>query len=100
MNMPGFTAENSLYRTSGRYQMTSSTRRVKLSASLLQPSAAIYQDGRFVCYGEVTEEGFINCFDYGGAPGEDPRLAVQCRRACWRLYRGDPTERAECLASC
>lgn len=99
MNIPGFTAEDSLYRTSGRYQMTSSTRRVKLNASLVQPSAAIYQDGRFVCNGEVTDEGFINCYPLGGG-GEDPRIAVQCRRACWNLHRGDPAARAECLADC
>jgi len=42
MNMPGFTAEESLYRTSDRYRLTSSTHRVELNASLVQPSAAIY----------------------------------------------------------
>jgi hypothetical protein len=75
INMPGFTAEASLYRTSGRHQMTSSTLRVELNASLVQPSAAIYVGGRFVCYGEVTREGFINCYPLpGGGPSEQPDL--------------------------
>jgi hypothetical protein len=72
VNIPGFTAEDSLYRTSGRYQMTRSTHRVELNASLVQPSAAIYVDGRFVCYGEVTGGGFINCYPPGGGPSEPP----------------------------
>ncbi len=76
MNIPRFTAEDSLYRTSGRYQMTSSTHRVELNASLVQPSAAIYVDGRFVCYGDVTGGGFINCYPPGGGGSEF------CRPSC------------------
>jgi hypothetical protein len=73
MSVPGFTAEDSLYRTSGHYQMTRSTHRVELNASLVQPSVAIYVGGRFVCYGEVTEEGF-SCEPLGGGVSEPPDL--------------------------
>ncbi|HEV2915789.1 MAG TPA: hypothetical protein VGX92_21080 [Pyrinomonadaceae bacterium] len=69
MNMPGFTAETSLYKTGGRYQMISSAHRVELNAMLVQPSLAIYMDGRFVCDGEVTDRGFINCNPPGGFEG-------------------------------
>jgi hypothetical protein len=85
-NMPGFTAEESLYRTSGRYQVSSSTHRVQLNASLVQPSAAIYVGGRFVCYGEVTDNGFINCYPPGGGVSEPPDLVcgpcIRGRQRC------------------
>lgn len=86
MNMPGFTAEDSLYRTSRCYQMTKSIHRVELNASLVQPAAAIYADGRFVCYGEVTDEGFINCDPLGGGVFEPPELVcgpcIKGRQRC------------------
>ena len=99
MNMPGFTAEQSLYKTSGRYQMTSSTHRVKLNANLVQPALAIYIDGRYVCNGEVTDNGFINCYPLsGGDGGGRPDFAcLQCRRNCWRK---PSAQRAACLAHC
>jgi hypothetical protein len=72
MNKPGFTAEASLYRTNGRYQMAGARYRVELNASLVQPSAAIYVGGRFVCDGEVTANGFIDCYPLpGGGPLEE-----------------------------
>jgi hypothetical protein len=37
---------------------------------------AIYVDGRFVCYGDVTANGFINCYPMGG--GGEPF----CRPTC------------------
>jgi hypothetical protein len=82
MTLPGFTAEDSLYRTSGRYRMTSSTHRVEPNAGLVQPSAAIYEGRRFVCYGEVTEEGFINCYPLIGGRREPPDLV------CGRCING------------
>ena len=57
MNMPGFVADSSLYKASGRYRMTGSTGGVELNTNLVQPSLAIYIDGRFVCNGEVTDNG-------------------------------------------
>jgi hypothetical protein len=80
MSMAGFTAEASLYKTSGHYQMTGSIHGVGLNASLVQPSAAIYVGGRFVCYGDVTSEGFINCYPPGGGVSEPPDLVCSpCR---------------------
>src|SRR5688500_11676210 len=67
LNVPGFTAEDSLYRTRRGNRMTGSPDRVELNASLVQPSAAIYVGGRFVCDGEVTHTGFINCYPPGRA---------------------------------
>ena len=73
MNMPGFTAEGSLHSTRMRNRMAGSSRGVGLDANVFQPAAAIYVDGRFVCYGEVTSEGFINCYPPSGGhsqPGD------------------------------
>jgi hypothetical protein len=100
-NMPGFTAETSLYKTSGRYQVTITTHRVELNADLVQPSLAIYMDGRFVCNGEVTANGFINCYPLdgggGGGGGGRPNLCLLCRRGCLR----EPlAKRAACRADC
>jgi hypothetical protein len=44
-------------------------------ANTLQPAAAIYIGGRFICNGEVTPNGYINCYPMGGG-GE------RCRPAC------------------
>lgn len=80
MTMPGFSAEDSLYQTSGRYRMKGSNHGAELNASLLQPSAAIYVGGRFVCYGEVTGAGFIDCYPPGGGSSEPPDLVCgPCR---------------------
>ena len=106
MNIPGFTADSSLYKTNGRYQMNSSTHRVELNASLVQPSLAIYMDGRFVCDGEVTDNGFINCDPIGGGGGGGgvDRVDRLERLACARCYtkcnRKPVTQRAACRAQC
>lgn len=103
INMPGFTAEDSLYKTSGLYQMASTIHGIELNANLVQPSLAIYIDGRFVCNGEVTDNGFINCYPLGGGGGgsggggPDPRCLLQCRRNC---LRKPPAQRAACRADC
>ena len=102
MKMPGFTAEESLFKTSGRYQMTSSTHKVELNASLVQPSLAIYIDGRFVCNGEVTDNGFINCYPFGGGGGgggPDP-VGLACVRCKAKCNTKPPAQRAACRANC
>jgi len=48
----------------------------RTARNTLHPAAAIYQDGRFVCYGEVTGNGYINCYPMGG--GGEPF----CRPTC------------------
>jgi hypothetical protein len=86
MTMPGFTAEHSVYRTSGRYQLARPATKADLNAGLIQPSAAIYSGGRFVCYGEVTDSGFINCYPPGGGLSEPPDLVcgpcIRGRQRC------------------
>ena len=86
VNMPRFTAERSLYRTAGRYQRARSPQRGALSAGAVQPAAAIYSGGRFVCYGDVTDSGFINCYPPGGGHSEPPELVcgpcIRGRQRC------------------
>jgi hypothetical protein len=100
--MPGFTAETSLYKTSGRYQMTSSTRRVELNANLVRPSLPIYMDGRFVCDGEITDYGVINCYPpSGGGGGGRPDLGAKACASCYRnCNKKPPAQRAACRADC
>ena len=99
INMPGFTAEDSLYKTSRLYQMASTIYGIELNANLVQPSLAIYIDGRYVCDGEVTGNGFINCYPPGGGGGGGrPDLScLQCKRNC---LKKPPAQRAACRADC
>ena len=99
MNMPGFTAEDSLYKTNGRYQGASSVHGIELNANSVQPSLAIYIDGRFVCNGEVTANGFIDCYPLGGGGGGDrPDFScLQCKRNC---LRKPLAQRAACREAC
>lgn len=99
MNMPGFTAGGSLYKTNGHYQMASSSREIEINTNFVQPSLAIYIDGRFVCNGEVTANGFIDCYPLGGGGGGGrPDLAcLQCKRNC---LKKPLAQRAACRADC
>ena len=100
MKMPGFTAEDSLYKTNGRYQMANSIHGIELNSNLVQPSLAIYIDGRFVCNGEVTANGFIDCYPIGGGGGGGGRpdlSCMQCKRNC---LKKPPAQRAACRADC
>lgn len=78
MNLPRFTADASLYKTSQVYMTGAQHFRAGLS-NVVQPAMAIYIDGRFVCNGEVTPNGFINCYPGGGGGG--PREPT-CRPRC------------------
>jgi hypothetical protein len=72
MNVPGFRATISLAAPAGMYRAAIKGGQ---GASVLQPAAAIYMDGRFICNGDVTANGFINCYPPGGG-------GQRCRPAC------------------
>ena len=73
MRTPGFVATTAEDVPVGRYQIIALTDlRV---TGMIQPAAAIYMDGRFICNGEVTANGFINCYPPGGG-------GQRCRPAC------------------
>jgi hypothetical protein len=102
MNIPSFTAEASLSESSQRY-LTSSLSRLgnhgskwSAASNSVQPSMAIYLDGRFVCNGEVTDNGFINCDPIGGGGG--PRDPL-CRPGCGPCRRvpGEPGRWKTCI---
>lgn len=86
MNLPGFTAEFDLYRGDRHYVTGfpgfrgSHKSGETAGVNSVLPSLAIYVDGRYVCNGEVTDNGFINCdpIGGGGGPGRDPI----CRPSC------------------
>ncbi len=63
MRTPGFHAMNALADAARPYRFATSGRR---ETNALQPALAIYVDGRFVCNGEVTGNGYINCYPLGG----------------------------------
>jgi hypothetical protein len=73
MRLPAFTASSVLPAPVPSFRATSDPRAPRAG---IRPAAAIYVDGRFVCYGEVTGSGYINCYPPGG--GGSPR----CRPAC------------------
>ena len=75
MNIPGFTAPASLYRSPVSYVVGSQANRSLGSSDRVQPAMAIYVGGRYICNGEVTDNGFINCDPIG------PREPV-CRPGC------------------
>lgn len=85
MSIPGFTGEASFYGISRPSQMKRSPGHADLVAMLVQPAAAIYVGGRFVCNGEVTENGFIDCSSPGGH-SEPPDLVcgpcIRGRQRC------------------
>ena len=74
MNIPGFSAEASVYRT-GRPYASGSFRHTAGLANSVQPALAIYVDGRYVCNGDVNSNGFINCYPPGGG-------GQLCRPSC------------------
>lgn len=76
MNTPGFTASASLYRSSVSYVIGAQANRSFGFSDSVQPAMAIYVDGRYICNGEVTDNGFINCYPIGGG-GEQ-----LCRPGC------------------
>jgi len=80
MRTPGFTATTTLDTAASRYGAAATGGNA--GVNLLRPAAAIYMDGRFVCYGEVTPNGFINCYPSGGGGGGGG--SPRCRPACGR----------------
>ncbi len=72
MNMPGFTAELSLYQTNGRY-----------SASQVSPAAEIGQGANF----QLVTPQF-------------PTWCSRCRVACYGRYRNKLGLLEQCLEDC
>jgi len=100
MTMPGFTAGASLYEAGGHYRGGARAASASLnpSARAVHPAAAIYVGGRFVCNGEVTSNGFINCYQIGGGGGGGCRPGcspcrnvpgVGRRKTCWTVNCDD-----------
>jgi hypothetical protein len=94
MTLPTLSAEASIYRT-GRYaDATGRGRPTASRRNSVSPAAAIYQDGRFVCYGEVTDTGFIDCYPLGG--GGEPTCRPQCG-PCRRMPEEGPGRYRACV---
>jgi hypothetical protein len=82
MRLPALVATSVLSAPVTSYGATSSRR---AAHGGIRPAAAIYVGGRFVCYGEVTENGYIDCYSMGGG-GES------CRPGCGPC-QSDPDSR-------
>ena len=86
MNIPGFAAPASLYRSPVSYVVGSQAIRSFGSSDGVQPAMAIYVGGVYYCDGEVTSGG-ISCY---GAGGGGPREPV-CRPGCGPCRNGVKT---------
>lgn len=90
MNIPKFTAENSLYRSSGTYRIQSDIIVSKLDVVIPQLWCVGSGNGDFICG------------DGGGFWSDGPDVprdwdAITCRRGCRRL---NGPKREECLNDC
>lgn len=86
MKMPGFTAESSVYRTSGHYRMTSA---FDANGGIIRPQVCD-RDCAAECVSEV-------CNDLAGR--ERLQCVIGCRRGCGCVPRPSPgpsTPREEC----
>ena len=82
-NIPGFTASTSLYRSHASYLVGSRANRSFGSSNSVEAAAAIYVNGLFYCYGEVTGSG-VSCYG-GGVSGPTEPL---CRPFCGPCRNG------------
>ena len=99
MNLPGFYAEASLYTPGRRYRTCAGTRS---TLGGVEPALSIFIDGRFVCEGEVTDNGFISCnpINAGGVGvGPDPSARI-CRSCLSSCTRKPVSQRAACRQNC
>ena len=80
MNVPGFTASASLYRSPVSYLVGSEAG--QLADSSVRPAMmSVYVDGQFYCYGEVTGDGVVCGGGGGGGAGGGGRDPI-CRPHC------------------
>lgn len=103
MNLPGFDADASLYMT-GRHYRTGGSFNPGTGSTMrgIEPALSIFIDGRFVCDGEVTDNGFISCnpIGVGGVgPGPDPSARI-CRSCLSGCARKPVSQRADCRQNC
>ena len=79
MNVPGFTASASLYRSPVSYLAGSQANPSPGSSDSVQAAMqAIYVDGLFYCYGDVTGSGVVCAGGGGGGGGREPICRPQC----------------------
>ena len=79
MNLPGFTAPASLFRSPVSYVVGSQASQSFGSSDSVRPAMAIYVNGVYYCDGEVTGSG-VECYGSGGGGG-GPREPL-CRPSC------------------
>jgi len=99
MNMPGFTAEHSLYRTNGQFSTVASDTSHVFDAEIRPQLYCVEQDGHVIC---VDGGGFgLGYTDVpsGGLPGFPfDHSFAQCRARCYLTKKGAALR--ECLAEC
>jgi hypothetical protein len=82
MAIPGFGAEAAVYRSVNNYQWVGRPAAVTpIGISAVQPAAAIYIDGRFVCYGELGPFGVPQCYPPAGGGERCRPQCTPCRTA-------------------
>jgi hypothetical protein len=85
INMPGFTAEHSLYRCDGQSYACASDSWYTFDEKII-PQACIVIDGQLVC-------------DLPRIP-RNPRPCATCRSSCYIHFRDDDAKLNRCLDMC
>ena len=83
MTVPGFNATASLYRSQISYLIGAQANQSPASSDSVQPAMqAIYVDGLFYCYGDVTGSGVVcgggGVGGGGGGGGHEPLCRPKC----------------------
>ncbi len=97
MNMPGFTAETSLHKTSGHYRAMAGTPNGCAEARGVLPQLPI---SPFI--GEWMARLFSEAAFFGGesSGGAWDVQEGRCRLNCWRRFRDNPVRLSECIGEC
>lgn len=105
MNMPGFTAEHSLYRTEGHFHTGVSDTFSVFTAEIRPQLWCVQQGGGFICGTGDGDGGGGFGLGEGGpgsipGPGPEPPFEAQCRSRCHIRFRLTPARLEQCLGNC
>ena len=98
-NMPGFTAEASLYRINGQFRTVASDTSYVFDAEIRPQLYCVEQDGHVICSDDGgVGLGYTDVPSGGFPPFPFDHTYAQCRAGCYHIKPG--AARQACLAEC